>query len=187
MNRLALTSSVVLASLALVGCASKVPLNTPVVAAAAPVTPAATSTAAATGAQSAATPQSAVASVDLTRGAGGTAPGAAAPLGRYVFFDFDSFAIDGDDKPTVDAHARRLASDRNAQLRIAGHADERGGREYNLALGQRRADAVARSIVLLGGDERRIEAVSYGEERPKVNERTETAWAQNRRAELVPR
>jgi peptidoglycan-associated lipoprotein len=187
MNRLALASSVVLASLALVGCASKVPLNTPV-AAAAPVTTAATAAPAANaGAQSTATPQSAIAGVDLTRQAGTATGDTAAPLGRFVFFEFDSFAIDSDDKPTVDAHARRLATDRNAQLRIAGHADERGGREYNLALGQRRADAVARSIVLLGGDERRIEAVSYGEERPKINERTEAAWAQNRRAELIQR
>ena len=67
---------------------------------------------------------------------------------------------------------------------IAGHADERGSREYNLALGQKRADAVARSIVLLGGDSTRIDTVSFGEERPKAEGRHEQAWALNRRAEL---
>ena len=184
MNRLVLNASLAAAALVLVGCASKVPLDTPVAASVTPTTTAKTDAANAP-AQGQPTAQSSVAGVDLTRNADVSASPTA--LGRFVYFDFDSFAIAADDKPVVDAHARRLATERQGTLRIAGHADERGGREYNLALGQRRADAVARSIVLLGGDERRIEAVSYGEEKPKAMGRDESAFAQNRRAELSVR
>lgn len=183
MNRLLPAAVLLGAAFALVGCASKVPLAT---AGSAPG--AAGSTGAAPAGHAAATPsaaaQSSVAAVDLTRQA---AAAPAADLGRFVYFEFDSDAIAGEFKPTIDSHAQRLVRDPAARLTIAGHADERGGSEYNLALGQRRAEAVVRSIVLLGGDARRIEAVSFGEERPKAEGSDEASWAKNRRAELKPR
>ena len=179
MTRLLVSLSLVAAATALVGCASKTPLaSAPAAAPVAAAAPAQTATAPA--AQTGATGTGDVAAVDLTRQANASF----AELSRMVDFDFDSFAIRPDFKPVVDGHARRLASERNGRLVIAGHADERGSREYNLALGQKRADAVARSIVLLGGDAARIETVSFGEERPKAQGRSEEAWAQNRRAEL---
>jgi peptidoglycan-associated lipoprotein len=182
MNRLLVSLSLVAAATALVGCASKSPLAT----ASAPVAPAVAAAPAQPAADPAPTAQTAggasgdVASVDLTRQAGPSF----ADLSRLVYFDFDSFAIRPDFKPVIEGHAQRLASQRDGRLVIAGHADERGSREYNLALGQKRAEAVARSIVLLGGDAARIETVSFGEERPKAQGRSEEAWAQNRRAEL---
>ncbi len=112
---------------------------------------------------------------------------AAAAIDRIVLFDFDSDAIRPEFRTLIDAHAQRLVANRNLRLVIEGHADERGGREYNLALGQRRAEAVLRSLVLLGAREAQIEAVSFGEERPAVAESSERAWAQNRRAELRDR
>ena len=108
-------------------------------------------------------------------------------VGRVVYFDFDSFVVREDARPVVEAHARLLTTDRERRLVIEGHTDERGGREYNLALGQKRAEAVARSLVLLGAGENQLEAVSFGEERPAVLGSDETAWSQNRRAELKDR
>ncbi len=108
-------------------------------------------------------------------------------VGRVVYFDFDSFVVRDDARPVIEGHARLLTTDRERRLVIEGHTDERGGREYNLALGQKRAEAVARSLVLLGAGEDQLEAVSFGEERPAVLGSDETAWSQNRRAELKDR
>jgi peptidoglycan-associated lipoprotein len=162
-------------------------------AAATPVTPAATATA--PGATAAAAPQSGVSTVDLaalnaaTRsGAGGAAGAALAPpADRIVYFDFDSFAIRDEFKSLIEGHARVLAREGGKRIVVEGHTDERGGREYNLALGQKRAEAVARSLVLLGAGERQVEAVSFGEERPAAQGGDESAWARNRRAELKDR
>jgi peptidoglycan-associated lipoprotein len=109
---------------------------------------------------------------------------AALQAGRYVYFDFDSALIRSEFKDSIDAHARQLMAEPAALLRIEGHADERGSREYNLALGQRRADAVARALQLLGVADARLETVSYGAERPKAEGSGEEAWRLNRRAEL---
>jgi peptidoglycan-associated lipoprotein len=128
------------------------------------------------------TPQSQVTSVDLSK----KAP-AAEELPRVVYFDFDSFVVKDEFRPTIEAHAKMLSSNRSRKLAIEGHTDERGGREYNLALGQKRAEAVAKSLTLLGVQESQIEAVSFGEERPAVQGSDEAAWAKNRRAELVNR
>ena len=87
----------------------------------------------------------------------------------------------------IDGHAKLLAANRSKRLVVEGHSDERGGREYNLALGQKRAEAVAKSLALLGVPESRIEAVSFGEERPAVAGSDESAWSRNRRAELKDR
>lgn len=110
-----------------------------------------------------------------------------AGAGRVVYFDFDSYVVKDEYRPVVEAQARRLTADRKRRLIVEGHTDERGGREYNLALGQKRAEAVVRSLVLLGTQEGQLEAVSFGKERPAAAGSNEEAWAKNRRAELKDR
>ncbi|MBK6786987.1 MAG: peptidoglycan-associated lipoprotein Pal [Rubrivivax sp.] len=140
------------------------------------------------GAAAAGTPQSQVATVDLAgQGAAGAAARAAAPSQRIVYFDFDSFAIKNEFNAMLDGHARALAASRDKRMVVEGHTDERGSREYNLALGQKRAEAVVRSLALLGAGEQQLEAVSFGEERPAVPGSDEEAWSRNRRAELKDR
>jgi peptidoglycan-associated lipoprotein len=129
------------------------------------------------------TSQSQVTSVDLTKGGAASANG----IARVIYFDFDSYVVKDEFRPSVDAHAKVLAADRKKRLAIEGHTDERGGREYNLALGQRRAEAVAKSLTLLGANDAQLEAVSFGEERPAASGSDEGAWAKNRRAELINR
>jgi peptidoglycan-associated lipoprotein len=103
---------------------------------------------------------------------------------RTVYFDFDSFVIHEDDRPVIDSHSKYVASSRSAKVRVEGSTDERGGREYNLALGQRRAEAVIKSLQLLGAPAGEMEAISYGKETPADPGHDEAAWARNRRAEL---
>ncbi len=110
-----------------------------------------------------------------------------ANMPRVVYFDFDSFVVKDEFRPTIDANAKALASDRKKKIAVEGHTDERGGSEYNLALGQKRAEAVAKSLALLGANDNQVEAVSFGKERPAVQGSDEAAWAKNRRAELVNR
>lgn len=112
---------------------------------------------------------------------------AGAGAGRVVYFDFDSFVIKDEYRSVVEGQARRLGADRKRRMIVEGHTDERGGREYNLALGQKRADAVVRSMVLLGAQDGQLEAVSFGKERPAAQGSDEAAWAKNRRAELKDR
>lgn len=131
---------------------------------------------------------SGVASVDL--GAGGLNAGNAGDLAanlRVIYFDFDSYVIKNEYRGVIEANAQLLNANRQRRMLVEGHTDDRGGREYNLALGQKRADAVVRTLTLLGPLESQIEAVSYGEERPMVAEANEAAWAKNRRAELKDR
>lgn len=104
---------------------------------------------------------------------------------RVIYFDFDSYVVKDDYRGVVEAHAKRLGVSKNVRLNLEGHADERGGREYNLALGQKRAEAVAKSLSLLGVAADRVEPVSFGKERPAVQGSTEEAWAKNRRVELM--
>jgi peptidoglycan-associated lipoprotein len=92
-----------------------------------------------------------------------------------------------DYKPVIDAQARRLAADRSRKLLLEGHTDERGGSEFNLALGQKRAEAVSRALALLGAQDSQLEAVSYGKERPAATGNDEAAWAKNRRVEMRDR
>ncbi|MCC6474236.1 MAG: peptidoglycan-associated lipoprotein Pal [Burkholderiales bacterium] len=129
----------------------------------------------------------------------GQAPGAAtatAPLSplkdpgnilskRSIFYDYDSDAIKEEFRPLIQAHAKYLASNAGAKMLIQGNCDERGSREYNIALGQRRAEAVKRMLVLLGAREAQIEAVSLGEEKPRCTDQTEQCMAQNRRSDLL--
>ncbi len=106
---------------------------------------------------------------------------------RIVYFDYDSFVVKDEFRPLIESQAKRLAVTRNQRATIEGHTDERGGREYNLALGQKRAEAVLRSLALLGVTDSQLEAVSFGKERPAAQGSDESAWAKNRRAELKDR
>ena len=124
-----------------------------------------------------------VAGVDLT-GSAIDADGGPRGVGRVVYFDFDSYVIKSEGQALVDQHARFIKADPARKVSIAGHTDERGGREYNLALGQKRAEAVRRSLGLLGVNDSQMEAVSYGEEKPAAQGSTEDAYSQNRRAEI---
>lgn len=104
---------------------------------------------------------------------------------RSVFFDFDSVRLDGTDNAVIERHGRYLAGAPRVAVRIEGNTDERGGAEYNLALGQRRAEAVAQGLRLLGVKPTQMEVVSWGEEKPRSKAHDESAWAQNRRADIV--
>lgn len=101
-----------------------------------------------------------------------------------VYFDYDSFVIRAEARPVIEAHAKFLLANKQRKAMLEGHTDERGGREYNLALGQKRAEAVQRALVLLGVSDSQIEAVSYGKEKAAVQGADETAYAKNRRVEL---
>ncbi len=104
---------------------------------------------------------------------------------RSVFFDYDSYVIKDEFKPLVEAHARFLVANPKVKMLIQGNADERGSREYNLALGQKRAEALKKMLVLLGAREEQIEAVSLGEEKPRCTESNEACWSQNRRDDML--
>ena len=163
---------------ALGGCASSVNLEEAKV----PVEDRTASGAGAGGAATGAGAQSGVSTVNLdNKGAG------AAGLARTVYFDFDSFAVRDDARPVIDTHAKRLNGTAGLRMVVEGHTDDRGSREYNLALGQKRAEAVVRSLTLLGAKPAQLEAVSFGMERPAVKGSDESAWAKNRRAELKDR
>lgn len=134
-------------------------------------------------------------------GAGGTATGvtpvsidanaqnAAGPVGvaRIIYFDYDSYTVRADFQKLIDGHARFLKANPQRHVSIEGHTDDRGGREYNLALGQKRSEAVRRALTLLGVNDSQIEAVSFGMEKPAVQGTGESVWAQNRFAEITYR
>lgn len=104
---------------------------------------------------------------------------------RRVYFAFDSSAVDAENRAIVEAHAAYLAANKNVKVVLEGHTDERGTREYNLALGERRAQAVERMVKALGVSADRVKNVSYGEEKPLALDHTEAAWALNRRVEII--
>jgi peptidoglycan-associated lipoprotein len=175
-----------LAAAALAACSSPVKLNNTT----APVetrtgtTPGQTATTPAAPALPAAgANSSAVKPVDLTK----TDAIAMAPGGRIVYFDFDSYVVKDEFRPVVESNAKVLVADRKLHMSIEGHTDERGGREYNLALGQKRSEAVLKALTLLGANDAQLEAVSFGKERPAMQGSDEAAWAKNRRAEIVSR
>ena len=107
-----------------------------------------------------------------------------ANVARIIYFDYDSNEIKPQFQQLIEAHARYIKASSARHVVIEGHTDERGGSEYNLALGQKRAESVAKSLKLLGATDAQIEAVSFGKERPAVQGENEEAWAKNRRAEL---
>jgi peptidoglycan-associated lipoprotein len=104
---------------------------------------------------------------------------------RLIYFDFDSSEIKGEGTDIVGAHAKYLAGNPAARVRLEGHTDDRGSREYNIGLGERRAQSVRRALLLQGATEAQISTVSYGAERPAVAGHDEAAWAKNRRVEIV--
>ena len=104
---------------------------------------------------------------------------------RSVYFDYDKFDIKPEYKELVAAHAKYLAANKGTKILIQGNTDERGSREYNLALGQKRSDAVKKALSLLGVREEQLESVSLGEEKPKAEGNDETAYAENRRADIL--
>ena len=104
---------------------------------------------------------------------------------RIIYFDFDNADIRPEFKDILAAHARRLSHNPSLRIRLEGHTDERGSREYNIGLGERRAQSVRRALMLLGVGDAQITTVSYGEERPAVSGSDEVAWAKNRRVEIV--
>ena len=112
---------------------------------------------------------------------------ASANLARVIYFDYDSFVVKDEFRPTVEGYARVLNAAKGKRMTIEGHTDDRGGREYNLALGQKRAEATVKSLTLLGVSVDQLEGVSFGKERPAVEGSNEQAWAKNRRAEFKNR
>lgn len=168
----------VIAAMLLAGCASDVKLDD-----GAPVetiTPSSVSDAASGAGSASGTSQSKVTSVDLRE----ANAAALKSVPNVIYFDFDSYIVKDQYRNIVDAYAKVLNSDRSQHMVVEGHTDDRGSREYNLALGQKRAEAVARSIVLLGANEAQIESVSFGMERPASSGTDDESMAKNRRAEL---
>jgi peptidoglycan-associated lipoprotein len=104
---------------------------------------------------------------------------------RSVYFDYDSYVVKDEFKPLVAAHGKYLGAHKERKIIIQGNTDERGGSEYNLALGQKRAEAVRKSLSLVGVPESQMEAVSLGKEKPKAQGHDEASWAENRRADIV--
>jgi len=109
------------------------------------------------------------------------------PQARSVYYEYDRSEIKPDGAKVVDANAQYLREHSDLKVKVEGNADERGSREYNLALGQRRADAVQKRMSILGIPADRIETVSYGKEKPKVTGHDETSWSENRRSDIVYR
>jgi peptidoglycan-associated lipoprotein len=138
-------------------------------------------------------PTAAVAPVDTTRDVRPVQTGTVDPLNdpqgvlakRSVYFDYDSYAVRDDAKPVVENHSAYLNKNKDRKILIQGNTDERGGTEYNLALGQKRAEAVRKAMTAMGVSESQIEAVSLGKEKPKATGSNEAAWAENRRADIV--
>jgi peptidoglycan-associated lipoprotein len=104
---------------------------------------------------------------------------------RSIYFDFDSYAVKAEFEPALAAHAKYLSAHSTSKIAVQGNADERGGREYNLALGQKRAVAVTKTLAAQGVAATQMEAVSFGKEKPKAIGHDEAAWAENRRADIV--
>ncbi|MBK5203916.1 MAG: peptidoglycan-associated lipoprotein Pal, partial [Polaromonas sp.] len=139
------------------------------------------------------------ASATAGSGAGGAASSSVAPVqigatdvsgagpvntAKIVYFDFDSYVVKPEFQSLIEAHAKYLTANKSRKMAIEGHTDERGGREYNLALGQKRAEAVRRALELLGVADSQVEAVSFGKEKPAASGLDEVSMAKNRRAEI---
>jgi peptidoglycan-associated lipoprotein len=148
--------------------------------------PAATAPATGTGAT---TSGVSTAGVSGTPAAGGAAAALKDPNNilskRSIYFDYDQFVIKDEYRPLIEAHAKYLQANKGARATLQGNTDERGTREYNIALGQKRADAVKKLMVLLGASEIQIETVSFGKEKPRREGHDEASWAENRRVDIV--
>jgi peptidoglycan-associated lipoprotein len=125
--------------------------------------------------------QNGVTGVLADKSVGGMGPSGVA---HVVFFDYDSFVVRAEARPVIESHARFLQANKQRKANLEGHTDERGGREYNLALGQKRAEAVRQALTLMGVADAQIEAVSYGKEKPASQGASEADYAKNRRVEI---
>ena len=163
----------------LAGCGSNVKLDPPIQGSGADAT---ATQGAGAGAAGAGAGQSTVTQVQA--GPAGADAAGPAGVGRVIYFDFDSFTVKPEYQGLVDQHARFLQANRGRSVALEGHTDERGSREYNLALGQKRAEAVRRALTLVGATDAQIEAVSFGEEKPAAMGASEDAYSQNRRVEI---
>jgi peptidoglycan-associated lipoprotein len=161
----------------LAACGTNVPLNNVPVADATAKPVGGSTTATGTGAVSSST----VAPVNLTDA---SASDKAVSTARIVYFDYDSFVIKPEFQAMIAEHARYIKAQSSRKVAIEGHTDETGGREYNLALGQKRAEAVRGALAILGVSQNQMEAVSFGKEKPAVVGSTEEAYAKNRRTEI---
>ena len=153
-------------------------------AAAAKLAAAAGSDASLSGAAKSAAAKSAAAAAAAGSGSTSASDAALAMRERIVYFDFDSFVIRTEARPIIEAHGRRLRADAKLHVALEGHTDDRGGREYNLGLGQKRADAVRKALSLMGVADSQMEAVSFGKEKPAVPGTSEAAMQENRRVEI---
>jgi peptidoglycan-associated lipoprotein len=104
---------------------------------------------------------------------------------RSVYFEFDSYVLKGEAKPVTESHSKYLSSNKGRKIVIQGNTDERGGSEYNLALGQKRAESVRKALSVQGVSDSQMEAVSFGKEKPKAKGSDEASWAENRRSDIV--
>src|SRR5262252_6452573 len=104
---------------------------------------------------------------------------------RSVFYDLDKYDVKDEYRPLLQAHGKYLAEHASAKMLVQGNCDERGSREYNVALGQRRSEGVKRMLVLMGATDSQVEPVSLGEEKPRCNEHAEGCWSQNRRSDML--
>ena len=163
----------------LAGCGSNVKLDPPIQGSGADAT---ATQGAGAGAAGAGAGQSTVTQVQA--GPAGADAAGPAGVGRVIYFDFDSFTVKPEYQGLVDQHARFLQANKGRSISLEGNTDERGSREYNLALGQKRAEAVRRAMTLVGANDAQIEAVSFGEEKPAVQGSSEEAYAKNRRVEI---
>lgn len=169
--------SAVALTAALSACGSKVKLDdVPVETRAATPITAPSSASVATASATGVAPVEIMANTNAVAGPAGVA--------RIIYFDYDSFTVKPEFQGAIEAHARFMAANKGRKMAIEGHTDERGGREYNLALGQKRAEAVRRALGLLGVTDAQVEAVSFGKEKPAATGSDESSLAKNRRAEL---
>jgi peptidoglycan-associated lipoprotein len=169
--------SIILVNL-LAACASEKPKEVVNEPAATPAAEAAPATATADTAQT-------TTAADAAAAAAAAAAEAAIPEVRSVYFPFDVDAVQAADRAAIQAHGAYLGKNNNAKVRVEGNADERGSSEYNLALGQRRANNVKKLLILSGAKASQIETVSFGEEKPRATGHDEASWSQNRRADIV--
>lgn len=177
--RRALSVLILAAALGLAACSHKPPRVAPPTNTAVPANGAESSGAAGANANEGA----AEGNAGAAEGAGGPQEGLLAK--KTIYFDFDSSEIKGDGTDIVAAHAKYLAGHPNIHVRLEGNTDERGSREYNIGLGERRAQAVRRALLLQGASDAQISTVSYGAERPVDPGHDEAAWAKNRRVDIV--
>ncbi|PXW96692.1 peptidoglycan-associated lipoprotein [Sphaerotilus hippei] len=171
-----LSSAALIIAASLAACSSTPTATAPVAAAPAPVAAPAAPVAAAP----VATPAAAVTALPAHLD-----PSNLISTARSVYFDFDQYVVKGEFNGLVERQGKYLASNPALKVRVEGNTDERGGSEYNLALGQKRSEALVKALKVYGVKDGQAEAVSYGKERPKAAGHNEAAWSQNRRADIV--